>query len=100
MFDCGIDRVIHEISNQIMQQEENTVVRVVQEAGYNINKEQLTKALTDSESFYKQGYDDGYDKGYHKAFMDIIGNLRAMYIAYFGSDAAINLDEDDQDETC
>lgn len=98
MFDCGINKTMHELSNQIMMQEENTIVRVVQEAGYSINKEQLTKALTDAHSFYNQGYDEGFNDGYSKAFMDIIANLRVMYIAFGGSEAAKNLDKDDQDE--
>lgn len=63
MFNCGIDRVTTELSNQIIMQEENTIVRVVQEAGYKVNKEQLTKALTDAKAFYKDGYNDGYYDG-------------------------------------
>ena len=84
MFDCGISRAAYELSNQIMAQEENTIVRVVQEAGYSINKEQLTKALTDARSFYDQGYDEGYDKGYKNAYGEMYNILNANYRSYTG----------------
>ena len=86
MFDCGITKTIHEIANQVMRDEENTIVRVVQEAGYNIDKEQLQKALTDSHSFYDQGYNEGYDVGFKAAYEEMMTSLRTNYSAYVGED--------------
>lgn len=54
MFDCGIDVIIGEIQTQF----ENDCVKAVQSYGFNINKEQLKKVITDSKSFYDDGYND------------------------------------------
>lgn len=90
MFNCGIDRVITELSNQIIRQEEDTVVRVVQEAGYKIDKKQLTKALTDARDYYKDGYADGYYVGR----LDAAREMYNILIENFDFDPENSEDED------
>lgn len=90
MFNCGIDRVVTKLSNQIIKQEEDTVVRVVQEAGYKVDKNQLTKALTDAKAFYKDGYNDGYEEGR----LDAAREMYNILIENFNFDPGESEDED------
>lgn len=54
MFDCGISMTVKEIQRQF----DDECVKVVQEYGFNIDKDRLQKAITDSRSFYDEGYRD------------------------------------------
>ena len=90
MFNCGIDRVTTELSNQIIRQEEDTVVRVVQEAGYKVDKKQLTKALTDARAYYKDGYNDGYYDGR----LDAAREMYNILIEKFNFNPEVPIDED------
>ena len=54
MFDCGISIITKEIQERF----DNDCLTVVQEYGFNIDKDQLKKAITDSRSFYDEGYRD------------------------------------------
>lgn len=58
MFDCGIDIIINELQTQF----ENDCLKAVQAYGFNIDKYQLKKAITDSKSFYDEGYLDAKRK--------------------------------------
>ena len=80
MFDCGINTLTNEISNNLIKQEENYIVKAVQETFIDIDKEKLEKCLYDSKSFYDDGYKEGYDKGYEDALFAILENLKLIML--------------------
>ena len=61
MFDCGIKAILGEMQTKF----EDDCISAVQSYGFEIDKEKLEKALTDSKSFYNEGYADAkrqYDR--------------------------------------
>lgn len=58
------------ITGQMTTQMEGELCKVVQSYGFNVNKEELTKALQYDRHQYQKGYDDGYHDGYEKALED------------------------------
>ena len=54
MFNCGIELIFDELKTKI----ENDCVEAVQHYGFNIDKDQLLRALKESKSFYDEGYAD------------------------------------------
>ena len=80
MFDCGINTLTNEISNNLIKQEENYIVKAVQETFIDIDKEKLEKCSYDSKSFYDDGYKEGYDKGYEDALFAILENLKLIML--------------------
>ena len=83
MFDCGIHITMQDLSNQITKDQENFIVRAVQELYVDIDKEKLEKCLYDSKSFYDDGYKEGYDKGFEDALCSLLTHIKTDYAAYF-----------------
>lgn len=76
MFNCGITETYDELSMQIQNEHENTIVSAVQEVFVNIDKEKLKKCLYESKSFYDDGYKDGYDKGFEDALYAVLTDIK------------------------
>ena len=83
MFECGINTMMQELSNQIRKDQENFIVSAVQELYVDIDKEKLEKCLNDSKSFYDDGYKEGYDKGFEDALCSLLNHIKTDYAAYF-----------------
>ena len=47
---------------------DNEIMKVVWEAGFNVNKEELAKALAYDRDQYNKGYDEGYNEGWSKGY--------------------------------
>jgi len=70
MYECPIKPVVTEMYTQITRKFEEGIYRVVQEYGFDINKEELVKALQ---------YDrDQYDKGYKDAVKEIFDDIEKL----------------------
>ena len=62
--------LIEQITDAMIVEHEDNIVRAVQNIGIDVDKERLQKALTDSKSFYDEGYADAkakYEKALDKA---------------------------------
>lgn len=60
MYDSPIDKFYGEMKSQIVQNEdEYLMVQVSQTIGYNIDKDELIKALNYDRKQYEKGYEDG-----------------------------------------
>lgn len=60
MYDSPIDKIIGEMKSQMVKDEEgNLMVQVSQTIGYNIDKDELIKALNYDRQQYEKGYEDG-----------------------------------------
>lgn len=67
---------ITQFCNTMQTEYENGVLKVVQQYGFDVDKEELTKALA---------YDRGqYDKGYIKAIADFAEQLKWEYVNSIG----------------
>lgn len=80
MFDCGITTRIQELSDQIIHDQENCIVRAVQELYVDIDKEKLEKCLYDSKSYYDEGLREGYKDGYLEALSQLHEIIEDKYI--------------------
>lgn len=79
MFDCGITIRTQELTNQIIHDQENGIVRAVQKLYVDIDKEKLEKCLYDSKSYYNKGYQEGYQD----ALCSLLNYINTDYAAYF-----------------
>ena len=70
MYESPITRMVGDISSQITKQNEEYIITYARDIGYNINKEELTKALNYDREQYKAGYRDGHSDGYKEGFDD------------------------------
>ncbi len=80
MFDCGITTRTQELSNQIIHDQEDCIVKGVQELYIDIDKEKLEKCLHDSKSYYDEGYKDGYKDGYLEVLSQLHEIIEDKYI--------------------
>jgi flagellar biosynthesis/type III secretory pathway protein FliH len=58
MYESPITQILGEMQTQY----ENDCMKVVQQCGFDVNKEELIKALQYDRNQYSKGYDDGYNK--------------------------------------
>ena len=65
MYESPITQILGEIQTKY----ENDCMKVVQQCGFDVNKEELIKALSYDSNQYSKGYSDGYNK----AIDDFVG---------------------------
>lgn len=58
----GYESPITQIMGEMQMQMENDCMKVVQQCGFDVNKEELARALIYDRDQYNKGYDDGYTK--------------------------------------
>lgn len=84
MYESPIDKIYKDIQTQMIQQDEEMVMKAVREVGITVNKDELVKALQYDRNQYEKGYQDGLqvgiEKGKQEAFDEIkkhlsLGNL-------------------------
>lgn len=60
MYESPLDKIYGEIHEQIVKQdEENMMLTINQAVGYNVDKQELIKALQYDRNQYEKGYKDG-----------------------------------------
>lgn len=64
---------INEILGELQFTYDNECMKAVQSVGFDINKEELTKALLYDRNQYEKGFNDGYEK----ALDDIISSFES-----------------------
>lgn len=69
MYKCPIEKIYGELQTQMVQEDENMVMKAIRKVGVNVDKEELIKALQYDRNQYTKGYDDGKN--------DVLEKLRA-----------------------
>lgn len=69
MWESPITQVSTQLEQKMREEEDKLVIEVSQIIGYDINKEELIKAL----NYSQEQFAKGYDKGYKKAMEELTG---------------------------
>lgn len=69
MYRSPIEKIYGELQTQMVQEDENMVMKAVRKVGVNVDKEELIKALQYDRNQYTKGYSDGKS--------DVLGKIRA-----------------------
>lgn len=69
MYASPIEKIYGELQTQMVQEDENMVMKAVRKVGVNVDKEELIKALQYDRNQYTKGYSDGKS--------DVLGKIRA-----------------------
>ena len=69
MYNSPIEKIYGELQTQIVQEDENMVMKAIREVGINVDKEELIKALQYDRNQYTKGYEDGKN--------DVLDKIRA-----------------------
>lgn len=76
MYENPLTKIFGEITEELNRQdEENCMVSIRQAVGYQVDKEELIKALNYDRNQYEKGYKDGYDAGYKRALLDLMEKM-------------------------
>lgn len=59
MYKSPIETIYGELQTQMVQEDENMVMKAVRKVGVNVDKESLIKALQYDRNQYTKGYEDG-----------------------------------------
>lgn len=71
MYKSPIEKIYSELQTQIVQEDENTVMKAVRNVGVNVDKEELIRALQYDRNQYSKGYEDGKNDVIEKLKADI-----------------------------
>ena len=63
MYESPIELVVSQFQTEIIKQQENQVIKAVQNVGVNVDKSELLRALAYDRDQYEKGYADGYEAG-------------------------------------
>lgn len=69
MYKSPIEQIYGEIQTQMVQEDENMVMKAIRKVGVNVDKEELIKALQYDRNQYTKGYEDGKN--------DVLDKIRA-----------------------
>ena len=67
MYESPISVFVSDITTEILNEQENEIMKAVMSVGVNVDKDELVKALR----YDRQQYDKGYSEGYAAAQTDI-----------------------------
>lgn len=59
MYESPIEKIYGEIETQMIEENENMIMKVVRNVNINVDKEELIKALNYDRNQYTKGYEDG-----------------------------------------
>jgi len=71
LYKSPIEKIYGEIQTQMVQEDENMVMKAVRKVGVNVDKEELIKALQYDRNQYAKGYDDGKNDVLDKIITEI-----------------------------
>ena len=72
-WESPITKIMGEIQNQIVKQEENCIFAIKQSIGYSVDKNELIKAL----NYDREQYDKGYRDGVKETFKAELEEIKA-----------------------
>lgn len=72
MYKNLIEKICGELQIQMVQEDENMVMKAIRKVGVNVDKEELIKTLNYDRNQYSKGYNDG--------IKDVFDNIRAELI--------------------
>ena len=59
MYKSPIEKIYSELQTQMVQEDENMVMKAIRKVGVNVDKGELIKALQYDRNQYEKGYEDG-----------------------------------------
>lgn len=59
MYESPIEKIYGEIKTQMIQEDENMIMKAVRNVNINVDKDELIKALNYDRNQYAKGYEDG-----------------------------------------
>lgn len=71
MYESPVNLTIQNIEGQIVQESEQTIIRVLRKCGVTVNKDELIKAMNYDRNQYTKGYKDGVNKTLDKLRAEI-----------------------------
>lgn len=71
MYESPIEKIYGEIQTQIIQEDENMIMKAIRNVGINVDKDELIKALQYDRNQYTKGYADGKNDMRDKIYADI-----------------------------
>lgn len=71
MYKSPIEKIYGEIQTQMVQEDENMVMKAIRKVGVNVDKEELIKALQYDRNQYTKGYEDGKNDVFDKVKAEI-----------------------------
>ena len=71
MYKSPIEKIYGELQTQMVEEEENIVMKAIRKVGVNVDKEELIKALQYDRNQYAKGYEDGKNDVLDKIRTDI-----------------------------
>lgn len=75
MWESPITQVSTQLEQKMHEEEDKLVIEVSQMIGYDINKEELIKALHYSQEQFAKGYDKGHERGYTTGYAKAISDF-------------------------
>ena len=78
LWESPITQVSTQLEQKMHEEEDKLVIEVSQMIGYDINKEELIKALNYSQEQFAKGYDKGYKRGYLNAISDFAEKMKQV----------------------
>lgn len=77
MYKSPIEKIYGELQTQMVQEDENMVMKTIRKIGVNVDKEELIKALNYDRNQYSKGYNDGKN--------DVLDKIRAEIEEKYGN---------------
>ena len=75
MYKSPIEKIYDELQTQMVQEDENMVMKAVRKVGVNVDKYELIKALQYDRNQYTKGYEDGKNEILNKIKAEIMDTL-------------------------
>ena len=72
LYKSPIEKIYGDIQTQMVQEDENMVMKAIRNVGVNVDKEALIKALQYDRNQYTKGYEDGKNEVLDKIRAEII----------------------------
>jgi len=96
LYKSPIEKICDEIQTQMVQEEENIVMKAIGEIGVNVDKEELIKALQYDRNQYTKGYEDGKNEVLDKIIaeieqIEINGHIRDVECFRAGINVALEI---------
>lgn len=86
MWESPITQVSTQLEQKMHEEEDKLVIEVSRIIGYDINKEELIKALNYSQEQFAKGYakghETGYKTGYAKAISDVVEKIKSELVKH------------------
>ena len=82
MYESPIEKIYGELQTQMIQEDENMVMKAIREVGITVDKEELIKALQYDRKQYTKGYEDGKNEVLDKIRAEVEQITDTMGVSY------------------